>query len=94
MNSSLFLGFSYAPGAIFYELVTKALIFNAIWIPIHLAWLWAGVSLHRLNLSPSAQRRLNMLMALSMLGVVALALWQTSTSAGLAEKSVSHPRAN
>lgn len=75
VNTSLITGFSYAQDAFIFEMITKALIMNAIWIPIHLAWLWAGVSLHRLNLSQSAQRRINMLMALSMLGVVALAIW-------------------
>ena len=80
VNSSLILGFDYAPDAFLFEMVTKALIMNAIWIPIHLAWLWTGASLHRLNLTPVTQRRVNVLMALSMLGVVALALWQTSRS--------------
>lgn len=80
VNSSLILGFNYAPDNFLFEMVTKALILNAIWIPIHLAWLWAGVSLHRLNLPPRTQRAINILMALSMLGVVALALWSASQS--------------
>ncbi|MFT5364837.1 MAG: hypothetical protein ACI9VX_002475, partial [Dinoroseobacter sp.] len=56
------------------ELVLKFLIMNAIWIPLHLGWLWAGVSLHRLDLAPSTQRAVNIGMALAMLAVVALAL--------------------
>lgn len=80
VNSSLILGFNYAPNSFLFEMVTKALIMNAIWIPIHLAWLWAGVSLNRLNLPTRTQRAINILMALSMLGVVALALWSTSRS--------------
>ncbi|MDF1727510.1 MAG: LysE family translocator [Sulfitobacter sp.] len=82
VNSSLILGFNYAPGSFLFEMITKALIMNIIWIPIHLAWLWAGVSLHRLNLAPRTQRIINIAMALSMLGVVALALW--SATAGSA----------
>lgn len=78
VNTSLITGFGYAPDAFLYEMITKALIMNAIWIPIHLAWLWAGVSLHRLNLAPRTQRIINIFMALSMLGVVALALWSAS----------------
>lgn len=78
VNSSLILGFNYAPDNFLFEMVTKALILNTIWIPIHLAWLWAGVSLHRLNLPTHIQRGINILMALSMLGVVALALWSAS----------------
>ena len=52
-----------------------------IWIPIHLAWLWAGVSLHKLNLAPHTQRVINVFMALAMLGVVALALWSVARRA-------------
>ncbi|PUB18960.1 LysE family translocator [Yoonia sediminilitoris] len=74
VNTSLFTGFPYAPENLTYETITKLLIVNAIWIPIHLAWLWAGASLHRLNLSDSAQRKINYAMAASMLAVVALAL--------------------
>ncbi|MGR3651423.1 MAG: LysE family translocator [Roseovarius sp.] len=77
-NSSLILGFNYAPDSFLFEMVTKAMILNAIWIPIHLAWLWAGVALHRLNLPSRTQRAINGGMALSMLGVVALALWSAS----------------
>ncbi|GGE58242.1 LysE family translocator [Actibacterium pelagium] len=82
VNTSLITGFNYAPDAFLFEMITKALILNTIWIPIHLAWLWAGASLHRLNLSERTQRRINMAMALSMLGVVALALWSAKQAAG------------
>ncbi len=78
VNTSLIAGFNYAPNGFLFEMVSKAFIINAIWIPIHLAWLWAGVTLHRLRLPQATQRRINVLMALSMLGVVALALWSAS----------------
>lgn len=78
VNTTLFAGFPYAPDNLMYETITKLLIVNAIWIPIHLAWLWAGASLHRLNLSDRAQRRINYGMASAMLAVVLLAV-----SAGL-----------
>ena len=74
VNTTLFAGFPYAPENLVFETATKLLIVNAIWIPIHLVWLWAGASLHRLNLSERAQRRINYAMAAAMLGVVALAL--------------------
>jgi len=77
VNTTLFTGFAFAPENLLFETGAKLIILNLIWIPIHLAWLWAGVSLHRLNLSDRAQRRINMLMAASMLGVVALALLST-----------------
>ena len=82
VNTSLITGFDYAPDAFLCEMISKALIMNIIWIPIHLAWLWACVSLHKLNLSDRTQRTINILMALSMLGVVALALWSASRGAG------------
>ncbi len=74
VNTTLFAGFPYAPESYPFEVITKLLIVNAIWIPIHLAWLWAGASLHRLALGEKAQRRINYAMAASMLAVVALAL--------------------
>lgn len=74
VNTTLYAGFPFAPENLMFETAMKVLIFNAIWIPIHLAWLWAGASLHRLNLTPVAQRRINYFMAASMLAVVALAL--------------------
>lgn len=75
VNTALITGFEYAPGNLLFETVTKVIIMNAIWIPLHLAWLWAGVTLHRLNLSERTQRTINIGMAAAMLGVVALALW-------------------
>lgn len=75
VNTSLITGFSYAPQNLAFEIITKALIMNAIWIPIHLAWLYAGTVLHELNLPPRTHRIINICMALSMLAVVALAAW-------------------
>jgi threonine/homoserine/homoserine lactone efflux protein len=74
VNTALITGFNYAPESIVFETVSKILVLNAIWVPIHLGWLWAGVALHRLNLSLHVQRAINYAMALAMLGVVALAL--------------------
>jgi threonine/homoserine/homoserine lactone efflux protein len=78
VNTSLITGFSFAPDNLVFEIITKALIMNAIWIPIHLAWLWAGTALHELNLSHRTQRAINIAMALSMLSVVALATWSAA----------------
>ena len=48
---------------------------NAIWIPLHLLWLYAGVRLNSLNLPPRTQRLINLVMALCLIGVVILSLW-------------------
>lgn len=75
VNTTLFAGFPFAPDNLVFETVAKLVIVNAIWIPIHLGWLYAGATLHRLNLSESAHRTINHLMAASMLAVVALAIY-------------------
>lgn len=74
VNTALFSGFAFYPDSLMTETLMKLLILTAIWIPIHLAWLWAGVILHRLNLGQPTQRKINYAMAAAMLGVVALAI--------------------
>jgi threonine/homoserine/homoserine lactone efflux protein len=75
VNTALYSGFAFLPDSPAVEMVLKVLIMNAIWLPIHFGWLWAGVALHRLNLAPRTQRAINVAMALAMLAVVALAAW-------------------
>lgn len=75
VNTALYAGFPFAPDSLLLETLAKVLIINAVWIPIHLGWLWAGAALHRLNLSQAAHRRINYAMAASLLAVVALALY-------------------
>jgi threonine/homoserine/homoserine lactone efflux protein len=74
VNTALFSGFAFMPDALVTETWIKLLILNAIWVPIHLAWLWAGVTLRRLDLAASIQRAINIAMALAMLTVVGLAV--------------------
>lgn len=76
VNTTLFTGFPLFPDAFGAEIATKFLLVNVIWILVHVAWLWAGVSLHRLNLPPRVQFAINVLMALAMVAVVALAAWR------------------
>ncbi len=73
VNTSLFTGFVFLPDNYTLEIQLKLLIVNAIWIPIHFTWLWAGISLRRMDLPHTTQRAINVVMALSMLAVVALA---------------------
>ena len=75
--TALLTGFPLYPEAYWTEIVIKFVILNIIWIPIHVVWVYFGVSLKQLNLSPKAQRGINMAMALSMLLVVSLAAWAT-----------------
>lgn len=73
VNSAFFLGFRFMPDAPITEILLKFLIINVLWTMIHLAWLAMGVSLHRLDLSPRTQSTINILMALALVFVVALA---------------------
>jgi len=77
VNTTLFSGFALFPDAYWVEVALKLLVLNLIWFPLHLAWLYAGVSLERLNLPRRTQRGINIAMALAMLGVVALAVHST-----------------
>jgi len=81
VNTSLITGFSYAPANLPFEIATKVLIMNAVWIPVHLGWLYAGCRLHALALSPRRQRMINIGMACAMLAVVALAVWTAARAA-------------
>ena len=79
VNTTLMANFAYAPENLAWETLSKLIIMNVVWVPIHFAWLWAGASLHRLHLSDRAQRRINGVMAAAMLAVVILALAATIT---------------
>lgn len=73
VNTSLFAGFHLGTGSWLTETLIKFLIVNAIWIPIHLVWLWAGIRLQALELPPRRQRMINIGMAIALLAVVGLA---------------------
>lgn len=73
--TALFSNFPLAGFNDLAEVLIKIALFNAIWIPIHFIWLAAGLSIQRMNLPPRTQSLVNILMALSMLVVVALAVY-------------------
>lgn len=73
VNTTFFSGFGFYPDSLLTETVLKFLLINAVWIPVHLLWLAAGIYLHRLDLSERAHFSINVFMALSMLAVVVLA---------------------
>jgi len=80
VNTALISGFAFYPGSLLIETLLKLLIMNLIWIPVHLGWLWAGVTLHRLDMPERSHRIINIFMALAMLSVVALAIWSALRS--------------
>lgn len=74
VNTALFTSFPFAGMVIWQEIVWKFLIINLVWIPIHLLWLGAGITLQRLDLPAHWHRIINIGMALSLLIVVGLAI--------------------
>lgn len=74
VNTTLFSGFAFEQYGFLMETTIKLIIINLIWIPIHLLWLAAGVSLKKLALSERKQRTINIIMAASMVAVVLMAL--------------------
>ena len=70
VNSALITGFTLFPENLTMELVLKISVMNAIWIPLHLGWLYAGKMLNELNLPPGHQKLINYLMAASLILVI------------------------
>jgi threonine/homoserine/homoserine lactone efflux protein len=54
------------------EIITKFLIVNSIWIPIHILWLWLGISLKKWSLASNKQVWVNRGMGLALFAVVIL----------------------
>ena len=51
IRSALFTGFGFFSESYVIEVLLKFLIIDAIWTPIHLLWLWAGVTVDKLDQS-------------------------------------------
>lgn len=73
VGTTLFFGFMLWENAFLFEVLIKFIIINAIWIPVHFLWLYAGASLKRMDLSAHTRRFINIAMAVAMLTVVGLA---------------------
>ena len=54
------------------EIITKFIIVNSIWIPIHFLWLWLGISLKKWSLASNKQVWVNRSMGLALFTVVIL----------------------
>ena len=71
--TAIFSGFAFWPENLAAETAIKIAILNGIWIPIHLLWLAAGIHLKKLAIGHRTQTMINIIMALAMVAVVALA---------------------
>ena len=81
VGTVVFSNFPFWPQSLTVEIILKFIILNAVWIPIHIIWMWAGVSLRRLDLAPGTQRIINFAMAGALVIVVVLALITTFRAA-------------
>lgn len=74
VNATFFTTFNFWPEQFTSMIVIKILVVNAVWIPVHFGWLYAGASLRKLDLPKNVQRGINVFMGISMVVVVILAL--------------------
>jgi len=75
VNTALFSSFAFYPESFAVEIGLKIIIVNLIWVPLHLAWLYAGVKINSLDLPPRTQRVINLVMAGCLIAVVILSVW-------------------
>lgn len=80
VGTFVYSNFPIWPESLMVEIIIKFIIANAIWFPIHIIWLAAGVTVNRLDLPAHIHRGINVVMAVSMLIVVGLAVWSTMYS--------------
>ena len=75
VHTTFFTGFAFYPDSFVMETGLKLITMNAIWISIHLFWLYAGCKLNALNLPEKTQKRINIFMALCLVAVVGMSVW-------------------
>lgn len=75
VSTTLFSGFIFLPDSPILEVVLKLIVFNLIWLPVHLVWLGFGAKIGSLDPPQSRQRAINIGMALALVTVVGIALW-------------------
>ena len=78
VNTALFSSFAFYPESFAVEIGLKLVIMNIIWLPLHLAWLYAGVRVSSFDLAPRTQRLINLVMAACLLAVVILSVWSVT----------------
>ena len=79
VNTALFSSFAFYPASFAVETALKLVIMNIIWLPLHLAWLYAGVKMNSLDLPPRLQRAINLGMAACLVAVVILSVWSVAS---------------
>ncbi len=72
VQGHLFVVLSLGMASYSTEIMVKFIIVNSIWIPIHLFWLWLGISLKKWSLAVNKQIWVNRGMGLALFAVVIL----------------------
>lgn len=72
VQGHLFVVLSIGMASYSNEIIVKFIIVNSIWIPIHLLWLWLGISLKKWSLAVNKQIWVNRGMGLALFAVVIL----------------------
>ena len=75
VHTTFFTGFAFYPDSFVVETGLKLIIMNAIWISLHLCWLYAGCKLNELNLPDKTQKLINIFMAVCLVAVVGMSTW-------------------
>lgn len=75
VHTTFFTGFAFYPDSLAVETVLKLIIMNAIWIVLHMCWLYAGCKLNELSLPDHTQKIVNIFMALCLVVVVGMSAW-------------------
>ena len=72
VQGHLFVVLSLGMASYSTEIIVKFIIVNSIWIPIHILWLWLGISLKKWSLAVNKQVWVNRGMGLALFAVVIL----------------------
>ena len=72
VQGHLFVVLSLGMASYSNEIIVKFIIVNSIWIPIHLLWLWLGISLKKWSLAVNKQIWVNRGMGFALFTVVIL----------------------
>ena len=75
VHTTFFTGFAFYPDSFVVETGLKLIIMNAIWISLHLCWLYAGCKLNELNLPDKTQKLINIFMAICLVALVGMSAW-------------------
>ena len=75
VHTTFFTGFAFYPDSFVVETGLKLIIMNAIWISLHLCWLYPGCKLNELNLPDKTQKLINIFMAICLVTVVGMSAW-------------------